>query len=170
MPYSKSKKTIQRVEIILQQILDSPTTIIEFPSSNPLKLRHIIYDAIHASKYYPEYHKFKDLLDKVKFKVNEEETCLIVETKDVIIETKTEVLASIKVPGLKTDLQIIGAALTAKVPVLVFPLEEDLSILSMLRIRNWGETQGYTLIKKEKEIILTKDENAKDLAWIPPTT
>lgn len=172
MVYSRSKKSIKKVELYLQQLVASDKDI-DFPTEDPLKFAYKLREGINASRFFAldpdgnvneSYAAYSRLNSKYIIRI--EGQIVKCELRDVVPVVKLrESMSTMSIPEVSETLGIIGAAIQHKVPELIFPdASED--TVDPLAIYNWAQHNGYFLIVAESHVTLTKN-NPGELAWNP---
>lgn len=172
MGYSKSKRAIRRVEPYLEQMVHADAEI-QFPAEEPSDFAFKLREGIKASKEYAldvekqpvePYISYSGLMSK--FIIRVKGPLVICEPRDVIpLARLRQTLGQVSLPEVKDTLGIIGAAITHKAPIMVFP-NANASSVEADRLNFWASNNDYFLVITDNHVTLTK-ENPGELAWKP---
>jgi hypothetical protein len=170
MAYSKSVKALNRVKENLDQMLASSSQI-TWQADNPTELAFRIREGINVAKVRareegPNRNVFIAYAQlSAKFIVRVGAGIVIAEPRDIMLETPKEAISKQVLPGLSSDMEIVGAAIMHKTPVMFFPdaTDEpgDLNV-----IYAWAQKHSYFLVSSEEGLTLTKTDPG-EIAWHP---
>lgn len=171
MGYSRSKKTVQRVENHLKQMASS-TVELRWTHHDPVRLAYWIRDAIKASKHHA--------LDATQRPVEPYATYSNLETKYVLRTTGNLVIAeprdriplAIEQAGMgkmvvteaHDALEIVGAAVMHNADEMFFPDASENLDLNL--INNWASKNGYFIVVNSEGVTMLKRDPG-ELAWRP---
>ena len=160
MGYSKSRRTVIRMQPFLDQILQSQENLV-IPAANPRKFAYKIREALHAASFHPDLAFYHEQI-KPHFEFAEHKKGVLVKRigggfvpKSVGVGFEPVTIAERKpmekhLPEATTLTEIIGAAIKfSKNPILVFP-SALLSDTSLAQLKTWAETEGWE-VKEEEE-------------------
>lgn len=171
MGYSKSKRAIRRVEAYLAQMVKSEAEI-QFPAEEPSDFAFKLREGIKASRHFAvednhpvePYASYSRLM--TKFIIRVKGPMVICEPRDVVPLVKLrQTLGQVSIAEVKDTLGIIGAAITHKAPIMVFP-NANKDTVEADRLNFWATNNDYYLVIAENHVTLTK-ENPGELAWRP---
>ncbi|MBA2706045.1 MAG: hypothetical protein H0U60_19580 [Blastocatellia bacterium] len=171
MGYSKSVKALNRVREYLDQMLASSSQI-QWQEDKPHELAFRIREGINVAKQRakdadsPNRNTFIQYAQlSAKFIVRVGVGVVVAEPRDVMLETPKEAISKQVLPGLSSDMEIVGAAIVHKTPVMFFPDATnepgDLNV-----IYAWSQKHSYFLVSSEEGLTLTKTDPG-EIAWNP---
>lgn len=165
MAYSKSKKAVRRVQNYLEQMVKAETNI-EFPASEPSKLAYYIRDGIKAARNFPEVIAYARLSSKYIIKSGPGK--VICELRDVLELTRNNIRSQVSIPDIVDALGIIGAAITHKADVMIFPDASLDAIPNITPLEKWAEKNDYKLIIGLGHITLEKKDGVDSTQYSTP--
>lgn len=171
MAYSKSVKALNRVREYLDQMLASSSHI-QWQVDKPNELAFRIREGINVAKQRakdvdsPNRNTFIQYAQlSAKFIVRVGVGVVIAEPRDIMLETPKEAISKQVLPGLSSDMEIVGAAIIHKTPVMFFPdattESDELNV-----IHTWAKKHDYFLVSSEEGLTLTKTDPG-EIAWHP---
>ena len=163
MSYSRNKNALKRIQKLLDSLLahldNGNTDDIVLVSTEPIKLAYQIHEGLKVADIYPEYAKYRKLIEVYKFKTKYDK--VIAERRDKIVEAKTilnQQLSKMVVEEAIDVMSIIGAATKHKANELYFPnvvLENG----ELDRLYEWCKPAGLFIINNQDlGITLTKSD------------
>lgn len=159
MGYSSSIRTVKRVEIYLQQMLNS-TENIEFPVEDASKFAYQLRDGIRTAKKlsvdkhgmpvepFATYQRLS-----AKYIVRTRNNRVVCELRDVV--PTVQLLGKLNLPGIVDTLTIIGAAIKHKAPVMVFP-DASSKTVDETRLKLWAVDHGYDTVVSDNHVTLER--------------
>lgn len=171
MAYSKSVKALNRVKEYLDQMLASSSQI-QWQVANPTETAFRIREGINVAKqrardgdspFRVTYGQYAQL--SAKFIIRAGIGVVIAEPRDVMLETPKEAISKQVLPGLSSDMEIVGAAIVHKTPVMFFPDATESSD-DLYVIYAWAQKHDYFLVSSEDGLTLTKTDPG-EIAWQP---
>lgn len=172
MGYSKSKRAVRKVEPYLVQMVDAQGEI-QFPAEEPSDFAYRLREGISASKEHAldqnknpiePFARYASL--QAKYLIRVKGSMVVCEPRDIVpVARLRATLGHVNIPDVHDTLGIIGAAITHKAPVMIFP-DYKSDIVDPRRIHAWAQSNGYFLVLSDAHLTLTK-ENPGELAWQP---
>ena len=147
MGYSKSLRAVNRVRAQLNAMLTSETNI-EFPSDNPSQLGFWIRDGLSAAITRGET-QYAEL--RGKFQIRLKRNAVLAELRVPPIE----MLRDMTIPGVSSTLEIIGAVLHQRLPMMHFPDARNVDLPALFA---WTSKRGYFIVSTDFGLTLTKDD------------
>lgn len=157
MGYSKSKKSIRRVQHYLDQMVIAEGNV-EFASAEPTRLIYYIRDGIKAAQHFSEASNYARL--SAKFVIKAGPGKVICELRDVLPLMRHQMKSEVSIPDVVDPLGIIGAAIKHHADIMIFPDASHDTILDKTPIQNWADKNGYQLIMAIDHITLEKKDGA----------
>lgn len=172
MGYSKSKRAVRKVEPYLVQMVDAQGEI-QFPAEEPSDFAYRLREGIYAAK--------ENALDQqknpvqpfaqyaslnAKYLIRVKGPMVVCEPRDIVPIARLRVtLGHVNIPEVHDTLGIIGAAITHKAPVMIFP-DAKSELIEPRKVYTWAQTNGYFLVLSDAHLTLTKEDPGA-LAWKP---
>lgn len=164
MGYSKSKRVIKRVETYLQQMVAAPAQF-EFPADDASKFAYALREGIYSARHFAAvtgeepYISYAKLHSK--YIIRTEGSRVICEPRDVILSVKAQTLGQVTIPEVERPLEIIGAAVMHKAPVMIFSDASDVTLgEDAARVKTWCDKNNYELIISDNHVTLTRKPDA----------
>lgn len=167
MGYSKSKQSVERVRPLLELVLASEGKIY-FPTKHPDKLTYAVREALsYAKTCKGDDAKYSIILDKFRIRAKADkilfEPRVTLEYQDPIQEI-AESLEMMEVGGEFTHLEIVGACIKHKAPLMKFP-DTVLDGTELEFLRRWTNKNNYEinsltpLVLRKNVITATQDDS-----------
>lgn len=163
---------MRKVEPYLQQMVQAEGEI-QFPAEEPGDFAYKLREGIEASKHHALDHLKRPIEPfisyaglKSKYLIRVKGPLVICEPRDLVpIARLKTALGQVAIPEVIDTLGIIGAAITHKAPILVFPDAKEASV-DCNRLSFWASQNGYYLVVGDNHVTLTKADPGS-LAWHP---
>ncbi len=170
MGYGTSKKTIQKVQLFLDQMVAADENIV-WTDKEPNKLAYKLHAGIYVARHFfafdenkksiEPYHTYAHLEEKYIIRVGSGTVTAELRIAIPILATQT---IGMRFDGLSSMLQVVGAVIKHKAPEMYFP-SADLTPDEIIRIYTWASKNEYYIIKGDGITITRKDPG--ELAWKP---
>lgn len=170
MAYARSKKSVTRIEPLLDQLLTSSDDVI-FRCDEPQKVAYQLHEALKSAGFFPEYQKYLVIRDKFTIRTRAGKVIAELKTRPIIDSIK-----GMKVPPPKVTidavlnpLEIVGATIANNKPEEIYFPVSKLSEAELSELYIWASFVNYFIINHgDNGVTLTKDKPQFPLAaWEP---
>ncbi len=166
MSYARSKKSVYRVELVLKQLLEAKDDL-TFQSIEPQKLAYHIHEALKSAAIYPEFQEYALLRDKYTIRIRNNKVVAELKSKlSIGISVIREQLGKMTIVDVNNVTSIVGAAVTHKVPEMLFP-DAHLSDISLSELYMWAEPAGYFIINHGDNGLTLTREHPGEMNYVP---
>jgi hypothetical protein len=140
MAYSSSVNAILRVKEYLDTLVNSKTSF-EWRVSNPQKFAYQLREGFKVARQYkdtyPHYAKLSE-----KFTIRVTSNTVFAQMKEVL-DVQPVALGKITIDNARSPMEIVGAALMHKAPIMHFP-NASLDPTDVAKLQKWAEISEYS--------------------------